>query len=126
MSQSYVPWSPQPQSTNGTDVAVFGLKYLEGTRIRSCYGCGSPIRTDTSYLPSPPHDIVISYRERRYYRDPSTKEMRLSQQDENTYYHCMLKCVQLKHPLFCGYMLKVTIGSLKEIHLVHLREQFGI
>ena len=51
--------------------AVFSLKHLHGTRIRTCYGCGNPIRTDLSYIPPPPHDVVVSYRERRYYRGPN-------------------------------------------------------
>ena len=58
--------------------AVFCLKHLHGTRIRTGYGCGNPIRTDLSYIPPPPHDVVVSYKERRYYRDLITHEMRLT------------------------------------------------
>ena len=110
-------YSNSSYSSNfATNEPVFQLKHLKGTKIRSCYGCGNPIRKDVSYIPPPPHDIVVSYKERRYYRDPATQDLRLTQNDENTYYHCMLKCIQLKHPMFQGPMLKVNILGLKEIH----------
>ena len=38
--------------------------FLEGTRIRMCYGCSNPIRKDTSTVPPSLHDIVIAYKER--------------------------------------------------------------
>ncbi len=117
-----------PTILQSSDVPKFSLKRLDGTRIRSCYGCGNPIRTNLSYIPPPPHDVVIAYKERRYYKDPSTHEMRLTPSDENTYYHLMVKCVQLKHPAFLGSMLVVdpaTRVSLQQIHRTHLQEQFG-
>ena len=64
ISSSLVPTLPS------CDLPVFGLKHLKGTRICSCYGCGNPIRTDLSYVPPPPHDIVVTYKERHYYKDP--------------------------------------------------------
>lgn len=117
---SYSPFS--------SNAPIFRLRFLKGTRIRSCYGCGNPIRSDTTYVPPPPHDIVVSYKERRYYRDPATQELRLTQNEENTYYHCMLRCVNLKHPSFIGSMLEIdeTRPSLQPVHFMHLYEQFGI
>ncbi len=104
----YYNYCGTPYSGNSsTDEAVFGLKFLEGTQIRSCYGCGNPIRTDVSCVPPPPHDIVVSYRERRYYRKPTTQEMCLTPREENTYYHFMGRCVTMKHPEFQGSMLRI-------------------
>ena len=94
-----------PTNTGKDNLVFFGLKHLGGTHICICYGCGSAIRMDVSQLPAPPHDIVISYKERRYFKDPITKETRLTSSNENTY-HMMLKSVQLKHlsfrALLCG------------------------
>ena len=108
--------------------AVFCLKHLHGTRIRTCYGCGNPIRTDLSYIPPPPHDVVVSYRERWYYRDLITHEMRLTPNEENTYYHLMLWCITRKHPMFQGFMLKISesLLSLQDVHRWHIMEHFGI
>lgn len=108
---------------------TFSLKYLQGTRIRSCYGCGNPIRSDLSYIPPPPHDIVVSYKERRYYRDPASHELRLTQNEENTYYHMVRRCVLQKHPVFQSSMLKVPpaiLSSLQDTHRTHIFEQFNL
>ena len=77
-SQPPSPVKKLKQELCGVDNTLTGLKCLNGTRIRSCYGCRNPIRKDLSYIPSPPHDIIISYKERRYYRDLTTQEMRLT------------------------------------------------
>ena len=108
--------------------AVFSLKHLQGTKIRTCYGCGYSIRTDLSYIPPPPHDVVVSYRERRYYRDSTTHEMRLTPTEENTYYHLMFWCITRKHPMFHGSILKIpeSLVSLQDVHRRHITEQFGI
>ena len=55
----------------------FGLLFLKGTRIRMCYGCSNPIRTDTSVVPPPPHNIVIAYKKRRWYWDLHAQLMKL-------------------------------------------------
>lgn len=52
----------EPSST-----PMFWIQSLKGTRIRMCYGCKSPMRTDTSIVPLPPYDFVIGYKERRWY-----------------------------------------------------------
>ncbi len=91
-------------------------------------GCGSAIRKDVSQVPAPPHDIVISYKE-RYFKDPITKETRLTSSNENTYYHLMLKCVQMKHPSFQGSSLRIGNDILPFVGCVHqtrILEQFGI
>lgn len=121
-------YSPQCVQTPSSQ-QVFGLKRLEGTRIRSCYGCGNPIRMDLASVPPPPNDVVVSYKERRYYKDPSSHEMRVTQKEENTYYHVMQRCISLKHPEFHASMLKIPdsiLSSLQEIHHLHIMEQFGI
>ena len=60
-----------PSYTNPTE--WFRLQSLEGTRIHMCYGCNSPICTDSTTVSSPPHDMVIAYEERRWYQDPHTQ-----------------------------------------------------
>ena len=87
------------------------------------------VPADTSYVPPPPHDIVINFKERRYYKDPTTQEMRLTKSDENTYYHMMRKCVLYKHPSFEKSMIFIpedVHSQLQDIHRIHIMEQFGL
>jgi len=73
--QVHTPSLPFNQSFvhqyNEHDVSSKPVKFIEGNRIRTCYGCGSPIRKDTAQVPPPPHDMIISYKERRLFRDPN-------------------------------------------------------
>ena len=63
-----------------------------------CYGCSNPIRTDTSVVPEPPHGVVIAFKERRWYRDPQTRSLKLTTTAENTFYHFTRKCIQNETP----------------------------
>ena len=120
--------SPSPCTSNSDQVYLV-IKFLEGNRIRSCYGCGNSIRKDTSTIPPPPHDLIIAFKERRYYKDPHTHQMRLTSTEENTYYHLMLNCVLQKHSAFQSCMLKVAdsaLPRLQSIHRFHVKEQFNI
>ena len=125
LNQSFTPSFNQP---NTFDQPTFLAKFIEGNRIRTCYGCGSPIRKDTSSVPPPSHDLIINFRERRLFRDPNTHQMRLSANVENTYYHAMLSCILQKHPAFKVYMLTVDDSAkpnLTEVHCLLLKEQFN-
>ena len=88
-------WICIPTVTPSTDTNPtewFQLQSLAGTHIRMCYGCNSPICTDTTTVPPPPHDMVIAYKERGWYRDPHTQTMKLTSTAENTYYHFTKVC----------------------------------
>ena len=103
----------------------FTLHRLAGTQIRMCYG---PIRSNTSIVPSLPHDIVIRYKERRYYHDPETQALKLTSKEENTY-HLMQQCILMKHPSFTPELIFVPpeiLHSLTTIHKVHLYDNFGL
>lgn len=94
-----------------------------------CYGCASPIRTDTSTVPAPPHDLIICYKERRYCRDLVTKNLKLTPKEENTYYHLMKTCVLSKHPGFSPHLLYIPadlIPSLSGTHKLHVYNNYGI
>ena len=129
LNQSYTPSLHQYNQSGLSSQLMFLAKFIEGNRIRTCYGCGNPIRKDTTQVPPPPHDMIISYRERRLYRDPNTHQMRLTATEENTYYHAMRSCIMQKHPAFQVDMLKVEDSSLlrlSNVHRIHFKEQFNI
>lgn len=97
-------------------------------RIKKCYGCGNNIRSDGSNAAKPPYDLVVRYKERRYYRDPSTQALKLTNK-ENTYYHFMLKCIQVKYPSFNKSDLQIPpdlATGLLSLHKAHLLDVFGI
>ena len=120
--------SPTSPSSNDSSVKHFTVQWLTGT-IRMCYGCASPIRTDITTIPEAPHDIIIRYKERRYYRDEATKSLKLATKEENTYYHCMKTCILNKHPGFTSSLLVIPpelITSLHPCHKLHIYDNFGI
>ena len=41
-------------------------------KMKKCYGCGNKLRSDGSNAAKPPYDMVVGYKERRYFRDPGT------------------------------------------------------
>ncbi|CAC5358534.1 unnamed protein product [Mytilus coruscus] len=47
-----------------SDNGGYYIKFLIGTQIRSCYGCGQPIRLPP-HIPPPPYGIVICQKEYR-------------------------------------------------------------
>ena len=116
----------QPETTpndSEDDPKLFTLQWLTGSRIRMCYGCSSPIRTDTSSIPLPPYDLVIRYKERRFYCDPKSQTEKLTKNKENTYYHSLKQCVTRKHPTFVSWMLYApedVLETLTPTHKYHL------
>ena len=55
--------STPPPLTDVTNLPVaFTLKCIQGTTIRSCYGCGGAIRLRTATVPPPPHDLVTRHK----------------------------------------------------------------
>lgn len=81
------------------DPAVFRLLQLT-PKMKKCYGCDNSLRSDGSNAAKPPYDMVVRYKEQRYFRDPGTHTLKLIKDEQNTYYHFMLKCIRLKHPSF--------------------------
>ena len=80
-------------------------------------------------VPPPPHNVVIAYKERRWYRDPHTQSMKLTATEENTYYHFTKKCVEMKHPSFTTHMLHIPPDILAKLtvrHKMQLHDEFAM
>ena len=94
MQSSYNVVSPAGQPNDSPkDNPLFTLQWVTG-KIRKCYGCANNICADTSTVPGPPYNIVIRYKEQRYYRDTDTQMLKFIKNEENTYYHLMQKCIK--------------------------------
>ena len=122
--------SPTDVRPNNTvSPKYFTVQWLTGTQIRMCYGCATPIHINTTTVPEAPYDIIIRYKERRYYKDQATKFLKLTTKEENTYYHCMKTCILNKHPGFTSSLLYIPpklIPTLLPSHKLHIYDNFGI
>ena len=112
---TFGPSQESSSSEEGPPAELFTLQWLTGARIRMYYGCSTPIRTDTSTVPSPPYDMIIRYKERRRYRDPKTFSERVTAKEENTYYHPLKQCVLQKHPEFMPWMLFIPADVMESL-----------
>ncbi|CAG2238142.1 unnamed protein product [Mytilus edulis] len=72
----------------GNDYDGYYLKYLIGTQICSCYGCGQPIGLPPN-IPPPPYDIVICQKEYRTFNMDG--QLKLTLQPQNVHYHCIIQ-----------------------------------
>lgn len=118
-STTFMP-DEEPENT-GTD--GYHLKFLIGTQIRSCYGCGQPIRIPP-HVPQPPFDIVICQKEyRTYFKDG---QLKLTLQPQNVYYHCKAECVLKKRDDFNKKITspKTVTTKLSAIHRAYLGAYF--
>ncbi|CAG2228451.1 unnamed protein product [Mytilus edulis] len=80
----------QASMEDDNDNDGYYLKYLIGTQIRSCYGCGQPIRLPP-HVPPPPYDIVICQKEYRTFNMDG--QLKLTLQPQNVHYHCRIQCI---------------------------------
>ena len=107
--------------------SLFTSQWLTG-KIKKCHGCASNICADTSAVPKPPYDQVVQYREQRYYRDINTQMVKLTKNEESTYYHPMQRCIRMKHPYFNPSLLDISTDlthALLPVHKSHLFNNFG-
>ncbi|XP_028403982.1 uncharacterized protein LOC114526581 [Dendronephthya gigantea] len=109
------------------DDDTFGLKHLEGTQVRMCYGCGQAVRIPPA-VPAPPHDVCIVKKEFRSYRAPHGS-LKVSNVPQNCHYHLKRSCVERKHPEFLPSALKVPALLQPKMNTFHqdwIRKEFGI
>ena len=90
-----------------------------------CYACSNPIRTDTSVVPPPPHNVVIAYKERRWYWDPHTQLMKLTATAENKCYRALHKKVcQNETPKFHDNMIHIPSDILAKLAVHHKMQMY--
>ena len=123
--QRIPPRSAPPLLVDVTNLPIhFTLKSLQGTTVRSCYGCSGAIRVNTVSVPPPSHDLVIKFRERRHYKEPFTRELKYTAAEENIHYYFALSCVQKRHPSLEPAKLVVPRDmSLTIVHVAHRRRR---
>ena len=109
----------------------FHLKWLEGSRVTTCYGCGNKIRASIhDPVPPDPYDVVIGRKQIRAYTPRGSTGLRFSVKPENVFFHLKNSCIAAK----CSDSVneKSLIISdidklkLKTSHRNMLRKEFGV
>lgn len=104
----------------------FSLKWVPGTTVSRCYGCGNGI--DNPPL-SGPDDIVVVYKDVREYRDRVTGQKQLSPSPQNVHFHLREACIKQRYPGFDRSQLVVPMefcNFLRHEHRERLLVEFGI
>ena len=72
-------------------VSAFQLKWVQGTTVKKCYGCGGDIQNPPVQQPD---DLVI-FQDFQQYRDRMT-----SSTPQNVHFHLWQQCILMHYPRF--------------------------
>jgi hypothetical protein len=78
--------SPQNHSS-------FRLKWVMGTSVTRCYGCGEEIQNPPQTVPD---DLIVVYRDIREYRDRDTGQLQYSRGPVNLHFHLRSACIRIR------------------------------
>lgn len=98
-------------------VNSFVLKWLPGTRVSRCYGCGGEIQNPPLNFPD---DLIVMYRDIRQYRDRNTGQIHSTSEPQNVHFHLRLACVRARYPNFVTSSLHVPPDFVQRFRLEHL------
>lgn len=109
----------------------YHLRWLEGSRITTCYGCGNRFRTSMhDAVPPEPYDVVLSRKQIRAYTPKGSSGIRFTAKAENVYYHLKKSCVIRKSSDAVNEKSLIISNSdrdkMKISHKVMLRKEFGV
>lgn len=141
--QRYRP-SPVAQETNVQDLEQttpteyqfpeeekFNIRWLEGSKVTTCYGCKNRFRkTASDPVPPEPYNIVLCRKQIRAYTPKGTTGLRFTVKPKNTYFHLKKSWIQTDTSETIGpQSIRITEdikGQLKPIHLNKLKQEFGV
>ena len=92
---------------NNDDRLTYKIKWLHGTRVRSCYGCGGYIRNPPK-IPPPPNNMVLVCKEYRSY--PTAEGLRMSVK-KKTHYHVSAACILKKTVISTSVTSKLQLKT---------------
>ena len=117
------PYAPQsaplsilhaPPTANGS---LFTLKWLLGTRVSRCYGCGGVIQNPPLNCPD---DLIVVYRDIRQFRHRITGQLTTSTEPQNVHFHLRMACVRARYPHFVSSSLHVPPDIATRFNVEHL------
>lgn len=72
----------------------FYLRWLEGSRVTTCYGCGNKFRPSMNdSLPPEPYDVVLCRKQIKAYTPKGSMGLRFTLKQENAFFHLKRSCV---------------------------------
>jgi hypothetical protein len=106
-------------------IASFQLKWVQGTTVKKCYGCGGDIQNPPVQRPD---DLIVVCRDFRQYRDRVTGQLAKSPAPQNVHFHLRRQCIVTRYPRFHSGLLVISRefqASLHQDHRNSLVENFG-
>ena len=119
---------------SGDAVEKYQLKWVKGTSVYVCYGCGKNMRPKSSdaqgidVVPPTPFDLVLHHIELRMYEKPSG-ELTYSITPQNVHFHLKKACILKKNSNFTVENISISEAfqtSLTAVHFAHLRKEFRL
>ena len=107
------------------------IKWLQGSKVTTCYGCKYKFRKSASDpVPPEPYNIVLCRKQIRAYTPKGTSGLKFTAKPENAYFHVKKSCVQNETSERVGANSIVISEedklNLKQIHVNKLRQEFGV
>lgn len=97
------------------------LKWVPGTTVSKCYGCGNKIENPPQALPD---DLIIVFRATREYRDRITGQLQTSNSPQNVHFHLRAACVSKRYPHFQPGLLNVQPHFIRLLRPEHFQRLF--
>ena len=107
------------------------LRWLQGSRITTCYGCGNKFRPSINHPPPPePYDAVLCRKQIRSYTPKGTVGLKFTLKPENVFFHLKRSCVEMKNSdgVTAESLLLSDVDkqNLKTSHKMMFRKEFGV
>lgn len=100
------------------------LRWLEGSRVTTCYGCANKFRPSMNDSPPPePYDVVLCRKQVRAYTPKGSVGLRFTLKPENVFFHLKRSCVEMnpRDKLGMGnLLLKAYPDSWQDVLKVYL------
>ena len=123
--RQYLP-APMHAVNNPQSDSSFGLKWVMGTTVSRCYGCGGEIRNPPQAVPD---DLVVVHKDIRQYRDRNTGQIQFTKEPQNVHFHLKSACIRMRYPHFTSNALVISpdfARYFRSEHIERLANEFGL
>ena len=114
------------RAINPQSGSSFGLKWVMGTTVSRCYGCGGEILNPPQAVPD---DLVIVHKDIRQYRDRNTGQIQFTREPQNVHFHLKSACIRMRYPHFTSNALIISQDFARYFQLEHIERlgnEFGL
>ena len=117
------PYAPQhglhgiPQGPPTTGTRSFTLKWLMGTTVSRCYGCGKVIQNPPLNCPD---DLIVMCHDFHHFQHRITGQLTTSSKPQNVHFYLRLACVRARYPHFVPSSIHVPPNFVHRFQVEHL------